>query len=110
MRKSAAIFCLLTAAIFSLCALEAQSISTGSDRKVVNRVAPTYPELAKKMHIQGTVKLEATVRANGSVKSTRVIGGNPVLVEAASDAVMKWKFSPGPNDTTEIVQLSFEGQ
>jgi TonB family protein len=76
-------------------------------RKVTLRVAPDYPELAKRMHLEGSVKIEAVVRPNGSVKSTRVIGGNPVLVQAAADAVTKWKFETGPSETTEVVQLSF---
>ncbi len=77
---------------------------------MTSRVAPAYPELARKMHIHGTVKVEAGVRANGTVKSTRILGGNPVLIEAASDAVKQWKFAPGPAETTEVVQLTFEGQ
>jgi TonB family protein len=60
------------------------------------------------MHIQGTVKVEAIVRPNGTVKSTRVLGGSPVLVDAASDAVKKWKFQTSQNETTEVVQLAFE--
>lgn len=81
--------------------------STNSERKVTTRVAPDYPELARKMHLQGIVKVEAVVRTNGSVKSTRALGGNPVFVGAATDAVAKWKFDPGPNETTEVVQLTF---
>jgi TonB family protein len=79
-------------------------------RKVTTRVDPTYPELAKKMHIQGVVKVEAIVRANGTVKSTRVLGGNPVLIDAATDAISKWKFEPAQLDTTEVVQLIFAPQ
>lgn len=91
--------------------LLAQSNSApASGRAVTSRVAPAYPELARKMHIHGTVKVEAGVRANGTVKSTRILGGNPVLIEAASDAVKQWKFAPGPAETTEVVQLTFEGQ
>jgi TonB family protein len=86
------------------------SAAANSERKISSRVAPNYPDLAKKMHIHGTVRVEAVVRANGSVKSTRVLGGNPVLVDAAIDAVGKWKFETAPNETTEVVQLSFEGQ
>jgi TonB family protein len=81
-----------------------------SDRKVVIRTAPSYPELAKKAHLQGVVKVEAVVRPNGTVKATRVVGGNPVLVEAATDAVSKWKFEPEPNETTEVIQLTFVPQ
>ena len=81
-----------------------------SDRKVATRVTAVYPELAKKMHIHGAVRVEAIVRPNGTVKSTRVLGGNPVLVDAAQDAVSKWKFEPGQAETTEVVQLVFESQ
>jgi TonB family protein len=79
-----------------------------TDRKISQRVAPGYPELAKKMHIHGMVRVEAVVRPNGTVKSTRILGGNPVLIEAAQDAVTKWKFEPAQAETTEVVQLSFE--
>jgi len=81
-----------------------------SDRKVATRVTATYPELAKKMHIHGAVRVEAIVRPNGTVKSTRVLGGNPVLVNAAQDAVSQWKFEPAQAETTEVVQLVFESQ
>jgi len=81
-----------------------------SDRKVATRVTAVYPELAKRMHIHGAVRVEAIVRPNGTVKSTRVLGGNPVLVDAAQDAVSKWKFEPAQAETTEVVQLVFENQ
>ena len=81
-----------------------------SDRKIASRVTPVYPDLAKRMHIRGVVKVEAIVRPNGVVKSSRVLGGNPVLVDAALDAVNKWKFEPAQTETTEVLQLSFEGQ
>jgi len=81
-----------------------------SDRKISARVAPVYPDLAKKMHIHGAVRVEAIVRPNGTVKSTRVLGGNPVLVDAALDAVGKWKFEPAQGETTEVVQLAFDAQ
>jgi TonB family protein len=79
-----------------------------SERKVALRVPAVYPDLAKKMHMHGTVRIEAVVRANGTVKSTRVLGGNPVLADAAMDAVAKWKFESAQNETTEVVPLAFE--
>ena len=79
-------------------------------RKVTYRVTPATPELARKMHIQGTVKLEVVVKPNGSVKESRVTGGNPVLAQAAADAINKWKFEAGPSETTELIQLSFVPQ
>lgn len=84
--------------------------SNAGDRKVSLRVSPVYPDLARKMHIHGNVRIEAIVRPNGTVKTTRVLGGNPVLVDSAQDAVSKWKFEPGQGETTEVVQLSFDAQ
>jgi hypothetical protein len=43
------------------------------------------------------------------VISTHVVGGSPVLVAAASDALKKWKYEPGPKETTEIVEFDFDG-
>lgn len=83
---------------------------SNSERKISSRIAPSYPDLAKRMHMHGIVRIEAVVRPNGSVKSTRVLGGNPVLVDAALTAVEKWKFEPGQNETTEVLQVAFEAQ
>lgn len=111
MRRSVLILTGIIVAL-TLSAASAQSASgaSTSDRKVSTRVTPVYPELAKKMHIHGAVRVEAIVRPNGTVKSTRVLGGNPVLVESAQDAVSKWKFDAAQSETTEVVQLAFEAQ
>jgi TonB family protein len=77
-------------------------------RKVKNRVYPEYPEIARKMALTGTVKLEVVVAANGNVKDTKVIGGHPILVTAAVDAVKKWKFDPSGAETTETVEFKFD--
>jgi TonB family protein len=79
-------------------------------RKIVTTVAPVYPTLAKQMNIQGVVKMEVVVRANGSVKSTKVLGGNPLLIQAADEAVRGWKFEAGAEETTEVVRMSFAPQ
>jgi TonB family protein len=60
------------------------------------------------MHLHGAVKVEVVVRANGTVKSTRALGGNPVLVDAALAAVQRWKFQPAQAETTEVIQVLFE--
>jgi TonB family protein len=62
------------------------------------------------MRLQGVVKIEAVVKPNGAVKSTRVLGGNPVLVDAATEAVTKWKFETASAETTQIVQVTFTPQ
>lgn len=76
-------------------------------RKIVSRANPLYPELARRMQIQGTVKVEATVAPSGKVKSTKVIGGSPVLTKAAVNAIETWKWAAGTGETTELIELTF---
>lgn len=78
-----------------------------SARKIKSRVNPAYPALAKRMSITGTVKVEVVVAANGSVKSTKVIGGHPLLIEPAIDAVKQWKYEPAAAETTSMVVFHF---
>ena len=108
MRSGVVCLALILALSFNLAHAQNTTVSSSSERKISARVVPVYPELAKKMHIHGVVKIEVIVRPNGNVKSSRVLGGNPVLVEAAQDAVRNWKFEPTQSETTEIVQVGFE--
>lgn len=86
----------------------AQDASTDTGkRKIKTKVVPEYPPLARQMNVSGRVKIEATVAADGRVVSTKVVGGSPLLVNAALDAVKKWHFEPAPRETTEIVEFSF---
>lgn len=78
----------------------------GSGRKVLRRVDPRYPEVAKKMNLGGTVKVVASVGADGNVRKVEPVGGSPLLVEAAQSAISQWKFVPG-NDSREVVELHF---
>ena len=95
-------------AVFSAAALAAQNGTTDeSKRKIKTKVAPTYPELAKRMSVGGKVKIEVVITPDGHVRSTKVVGGHPLLVQACQDAVKEWKFLPGPEETTQIVEFSF---
>jgi TonB family protein len=86
----------------------AQSGSTDEGkRKVKSRVTPVYPELARRMNITGKVKIEVIISVDGRVKSTRAIGGHPLLVQACQDAVKEWKFTPAPEESTQIVEFNF---
>jgi len=87
--------------------LAGTSPAQDAGRKVVARSAPTYPDLAKKMHLSGKVKIEATVNAAGSVVSAKMVGGNPVFESAAVDAVKQWKFESAPATTKTVVVLEF---
>jgi len=80
----------------------------GFDRKVKTKVPPSYPEIARKLGLSGTVKLEVVVMPNGNVKETKVIGGHPILVSAAVDAVKKWKFETASGESTGTVEFRFD--
>ncbi len=94
--------------VFSGVSGAAQSGSTEeSRRKVKSKTAPLYPELARRMNVSGKVKIEVVITPDGHVKSTRVVGGHPLLVQACQDAVKEWKFMPSPEETTQIVEFEF---
>lgn len=76
-------------------------------RKVKTKVAPDYPALARRMNIHGKVKLLVVVSPNGNLKDAKVVGGNPILVDAAVDAVKKWKFEPASEESTGTVEFTF---
>jgi TonB family protein len=79
-----------------------------SVRKTKSKVEPMYPDLARRMKIAGVVKVDVTVAANGAVKDAKVVGGHPVLANAVIDAVKKWRFEAGPQETTETLQFRFD--
>ncbi|HKB98781.1 MAG TPA: energy transducer TonB [Terriglobales bacterium] len=78
------------------------------DRKTKTKVTPLYPELARRLNITGVVKVQITVSANGSVKNAKLVGGHPVLANAALDAIKKWRFETGPQESTGIVEFRFD--
>lgn len=77
-------------------------------RRAKSKVQPVYPELARKMNLTGTVKVEVVVAANGTVKDAKVVGGHPVLATAALEAVRKWRFEPASLETSGVVDFKFE--
>jgi TonB family protein len=62
--------------------------------KLINRVQPIYPTLARQTGIQGVVKLHAILGKDGSVQQLQVLSGHPLLVQAALDAVRQWIYQP----------------
>jgi TonB family protein len=78
-----------------------------SSRKLVVKVAPAYPELARKIKASGAVKMLVTVAPSGTVKEIKVFGGHPVLSQAAEHAVQKWKWAPASEETKEPVEVNF---
>jgi TonB family protein len=88
------------------------------NRKVISRTNPSYPELAKRGHLSGPelakrghlsgkVKVELVIAASGSVKSVRLVGGNPVFEQSALDAAKQWKFEASEAETKAVILIEF---
>jgi TonB family protein len=78
-----------------------------SGRKVRQQVAPQYPPLARQFNATGVVKLSVEVTPGGEVRDVKVLGGNPLLIPAAQNAVKKWKYEPAKETSNELVEIKF---
>ena len=87
----------------------AVSARAADERAVQSRVAPVYPEIAKRLKITGVVKVEVTVDAAGKVKDVKTVSGNRMLSVAAEEAVRGWKFAPGAGVSTVQIDINFAG-
>jgi protein TonB len=68
--------------------------STIQAARLVSRVQPIYPPLARQSRIEGSVVLHAVINKDGEVSELQVLSGHPLLVKAALDAVRQWRYSP----------------
>lgn len=101
--------------MIALCALwggvarAAQTYETsGEDRKVISRVDPEYPDALKRLYIGGVVRVEIQVAPNGTVKSTKLLGGSPILGQSTMKAIKQWKYAPAANEATLTVKVEFD--
>ena len=60
------------------------------------------------MGLSRVVRVQVVISPSGSVKETKVIGGHPILVTAAVDAVKKWEFDPASAETTGTLEIKFD--
>lgn len=77
-------------------------------RKLVSGPPPAYPELARKLNIKGIARVRITIAKDGKVTQVKELGGNPVLVSALVDAVKKWKYEAGPEESTTEIKFQFQ--
>lgn len=82
------------------------SVFAQSGRPIKSKVTPSYPELARRMNVKGSVKVEVVVAANGTVKSAKAMGGHPLLIDAAIQAAKQFKYEAG-EETKELVTFNF---
>ena len=75
---------------------------------LITRVDPVYPADALNNQIEGFVKAVLTVERNGTVKSVEIVEGNPLLVDAAKEAFLRWQYTPFLNCGQPVEMGSFE--
>lgn len=98
---------LLQAAALLLVVMLAMPSALAEERAIKSKVAPIYPDIAKRMRVSGSVDVEATVDPAGNVSDAKAVGGNRLLAPAAEDAVRKWKFESGSGTTKVKVEINF---
>ena len=103
---SVLILAVLSGASAIICTRPANA-EEASERKVKYRVEPQYPDIARKLGLSGVVRIDVVIAANGNVKETKVIGGHPILVNAAVDAVKKWKFESANGESINSLEFKF---
>lgn len=79
-----------------------------SARQIVLQKPPVCPDLARRMNLRGMVKLLVTVSPDGSVKSVEVLGGHPLLANAAEIAVREWRWTSAAAESKEVVEMKFQ--
>jgi TonB family protein len=105
---AAAVLTLLSVTAAAASRVPAQSApSILTKRQAKHLVTPAMPELAKKLNLSGTVRIEITIGPDGTVRKSRVVGGHPLLAQEAQRAADKSTFESGPTETTETIEFKF---
>lgn len=85
----------------------AASEGASGGRALISRVEPDLNVL-KGVQAGGVVRVEALVGADGTVKTTRLLEGNPVLGQASLTAIRQWKYAPAADDEIVTVKIEFD--
>jgi TonB family protein len=81
---------------------EAERSGIDSPAELITRRDPVYPELAKRSGVTGVVQLQFRVSVSGKIEKIRVVKGPPVLVQAALEAVQRWRYNPAQVKGTPV--------
>jgi len=80
--------------------------------KLVHKVIPEYPPLARAARISGVVRLIGTIAQDGTIRNLEIISGHPMLARAAMEAVQQWIYKPTllngkPVEVIAPIEVSF---
>lgn len=102
---------LITTLLWNTCSISTAFSQTSQmqsgTRKAKSSPPPEYPELARKMKIEGIARVLLTVGSDGSVVKVKELGGNPVLVDALAQAAHKWKYEAAERESEIEVRYEF---
>lgn len=101
------VFTLLSCGLVSPVASQMRE-QTFSQRKVVTRVEPEYPETLKRLFIGGIVRVEVVVEPDGAVDKVQLLGGSPILGQSAMKAIKQWKYARSAAREKLVVVMEFD--
>jgi TonB family protein len=81
---------------------------SSKERKLITRVEPEYPETLKRLYIGGVVRVEVEIEPSGVVKSTKLLGGSPILGQSTMKAIKQWRYAPAASEETLTVKIEFD--
>jgi TonB family protein len=96
---------LLLSVVPSVAQVQDQS---SKERKLITRVEPEYPETLKRLYIGGVVRVEVEIEPSGVVKSTKLLGGSPILGQSTMKAIKQWRYAPAASEETLTVKIEFD--
>jgi protein TonB len=81
--------------------------------RLLHSVEPIYPSEAKKQRLEGIVELRLVVATDGSVRSIKLVSGDPLLASAAMSAAREFRYSPAslngqPIEAIQTIDMSFK--
>ena len=77
-------------------------------RKILSNPQPVYPELARRMNLEGVVKVELIVGTDGEIKDAKVLGGHPILVDTTLRALHNWKYERARTVSKIQLEIKFK--
>jgi TonB family protein len=85
----------------------AVNLAAQEGRKVLSNPTPAYPEIAKRLRLEGVVKVQVVIGTDGRIKETNVVGGHPLLVTSVEETLKNWKYAPASSETTALLEFRF---
>jgi len=108
--KISGVVCLALLAGGSAFAEEIHVTQAEAVKAAKDKVQPDYPTMAKQLHLEGNVQVQAHISESGAVEEVKPLTGNAVLMNAAVAALKKWKFVPFTSDgkpARAVAEMSF---